>query len=75
MFVKIKDGVGIEIDSIASARTLKNLESIKVVVSYLDPKKTPDIYINCETEDEANKIVDQIIEEVNDSKKVKFYAW
>jgi hypothetical protein len=71
MFTKIRDGLAIEINSIASARKIKNMESIKVVVSYIDSKKTPDVYIDCETEDEANTLVDLIIEKVNDSKKIR----
>jgi hypothetical protein len=71
MFTKIRDGLAIEINSIASARKIKNMESIKVVVSYIDSKKTPDVYIDCGTEDEANTLVDLIIEKVNDSKKIR----
>jgi len=73
MLTKIRSGLSLETSSIASARKIKNMDSVKVIVSYIEPKKTPDVYTDCETEDEANALVDLITDKVIDSKTLKFY--
>lgn len=74
MIKKIREGLVIETQGIKIVRVKQDFsEVVNVVISYFDTKKNPDEFIYCETKEEGNKLVDDILNAIKDSKTLRCF--
>lgn len=74
MIKKIREGLVIETQGIKIVRVKQDFsEVVNVVISYFDTKKNPDEHIYCETKEEGNKLVDDILNAIKDSKTLRCF--
>ena len=72
MVIKLKAGCLVETEGIKIAKVIEEYGQYKIEVSYNDEKKNPREYISCETKLEGEKLIDKLLEEIEDSRTVKF---
>jgi hypothetical protein len=71
MVIKLKEGCLVELRDIKMAQAVESYSQNMIEISYFDNKKNPDARINCDSEEEANSLVDKLLEEINSSHKVR----
>jgi hypothetical protein len=73
MVIKLKEGCIVELNNIKVAKVICIVEDVyNIEISYFDEKKNPKAYISCDSEEEGNKLVDKLLEEIKGSHTVKF---
>lgn len=74
MIIKLKEGYLVELNNIKIARIFKTMgNTFEVEISYFDENKNPKSYIRCDSEEEGNQLIDKLLLEITNSRKIKCY--
>jgi hypothetical protein len=72
MVIKLKVGCLVNLQDIKIAQYYSICEgNHQIEISYYDYKKNPNSYISCESREESNQLIDKLLEEIKNSKKIK----
>jgi hypothetical protein len=72
MFIKLKEGLTVELDYIKVARVIEVVEGCyNLEISYFDEKKNPKEYIRCDSKEEGEQWVNKIFLEKENSRTIK----
>ena len=74
MVIKLREGCIVNLQDIKKAESYISFGGTpQIEISYYDSKKNPNSYIGCESEEEAKQLVDKLLEEINNSKKIRMW--
>ncbi|WP_346938288.1 hypothetical protein [uncultured Clostridium sp.] len=77
MVIKLKEGCLVNLQDIKIAKVYSPFGDeecgVNIEIQYYDEKKNPKAYISCENKNEAIELVDKLLEEINNSKKLKMW--
>lgn len=74
MVIKLKEGCIVNLQDIKMARYYSICEgNHQIEISYYDYKKNPNSYVACDSKEETYQLIDKLLEEIKNSKKIKMW--
>lgn len=72
MVIKLKEGCLVNLNDIKVAQAVESFGgSWNIEISYYDDKKNPKAYIYCKSEEEANQLVEKLLNEITQATTVQ----